>query len=340
MNLVFPEGHLPRGWRFQFFPPTYDEDLKSGDGVVHMTGGGVQTYLSPFPENSYTISSALSGSLTFTANPGLKEGWLFKMRAGFFNFTDGMSCKVVSVTVDPVNGTTKVFFESYDSFGTGTFDSWTVESDLLGSLNFIQNPKYSAVASKDRRYVSKGQFFWPADGVTNNVIEENTDTRKKGYTELTYKGQASVVEDGYDYNRPYVGITFTVVRKSTLTTVTTTFTYPTPGDPPVENTTTVVTPEAPKSHAHVFSQDDFDPAGPGYYPGNPSGAVDGPTPSVYILTTGELGTIVVTTYDFNYEAWYPTPGGAPQYRIILAITTSRELGAPEGTIDPPDFFPA
>jgi hypothetical protein len=303
-----------------------------------MGGGGVQTYLSSFPENSYTISSGLSGSLTFSLDPGLKEGWLFKMTAGFSSFSDGMRCKVISVTVDPLNGTTKVFFESYDSFGAGTSDNWTVESDLLGSLNFIQNPKYSAVASKDRRYVSAGSFFWPNNGVTNTVIEENTNTRKKGYTELTYKGQGSVVEDGYDYNRPYVGITLTVVRKAQLTTVTTTFTYPTPGEPPVENTTTVVTPEPPTSHAHSFSEDDFDPAGPGYYPGS---TIPDPSPSTYISVTAVLGTVVVTTYDYNYEAWYPVPGGAPQYRIILAITTAREyVGEPEGTIDPPSFFPA
>ena len=341
MILIGPENHLPRAWRYQFSPAAYDDTLKSRQGVVHFGGGNVQKYLSPFPANSHTISSSTTGSLTFDADPKLKVGWLFKMYAGLFDYSNGMAAKVNSVTVDPTSGTTQVFFESYDSFGSGTFDAWTVVSDLLGSLNYVQNTQYSALASKDRKYVPEARFVWPVDGVNNSVVVENTDTKKSGYSETTYKGRVQVTEDQYDYNRPYVGITFTVVRKAELTTVTSTFTYgPNPADPPVINTTTVVTPVSPTSHSHTFTEDDFDPDGPGYFPGGTNADPGGPTPSTYDSTTGVLGTIVTTTYDYTFEAYYPIPGRPPEYRIVLAINTTRSwVGDGDGTIDPADFFP-
>jgi hypothetical protein len=263
------------------------------------------------------------------------------MYAGLFDASNAMFCQVISVTVDPTSGEAQVFFESYDSVGSGTFDAWSVISDLLASLNFIQNPQYSAVAQKDRKYVNEARFLYPVDGVTENVIIENTNTRKRGYSEVTYKGRVIVSEDQYDYNRPYVGITFTVLRKAEITTVTSVVTYgPNPSDPPIINTTTVVTPAGDTSHSHTFSEDDFDPDGPGYFPGGTNADPGGPTPSTYQSTTGVLGSVVVSTYDYTYEPYYPTPGGDVAYRIVLAVETTRSwVGEGEGTIDPGNFFP-
>lgn len=334
MNEIYAGNHLPRAWRYQFQPSTFDPSINSQDGVTQTGYGAVTATILSDPINSFTISPTASGTLTCPYDIGMKTDWLFTMYPGFSPTDNAMYCRATNVYVDPSTGVTEITFLAYQSIGEGTFDAWYVESDIRASLNFVQNPQYSAVDAKDRTYVSTANFTWPTSGTSNLTVTSDTDLNKSGYWTSSYKGICTVVEDEYDYNRPYEGITITSTRNVTKTVTTTVYTY----DPPDSSTTVVVSASSPITHTFIITAEHFDPLSPNYFEGNTNADPGGPTPS-YQTNEIDLGNRTTSEYDETYEAWYPYPGAPAEYRIIQNVVTNYELEGDEGTIDPGTFFP-
>jgi len=336
MNEVDAVFHLPRDWRYQFQPSTFNADINSSEGVAQTGYGAVTVSLPSDALNEFEVSPTTTGTIVYYTDIGLKEGWLFSMDAGgFAPFGQNvMWCVVNSVSVDTMTGETSILFSAYQSLGEGTYNSWYIQSDLRASLNFVQNDYYSAVAAKDRKVVPTARFIWPTGAVGTFHLIADTDLFKAGYYTSEYGGTCTVYEDQYDYNRPYEGITLAVTRKINKTVTTTEYTY----DPPDSTTTIVVTAEPDVTKSYPITAASFDPASPDYYAG--SGAPD-PTPSFCINVVTDLGSMITSEYAHTYEAWYPGgPGTDPEYRITQTIDTTYEFnGDGEGTITPTTFFP-
>jgi len=200
VNEIYAEYHLPRDWRYQFQPSTFDPSINSQEGVTQTGYGAVTAAILSDPINSFTIFPTNSGTLTCPYDIGMKTDWLFTMYSGFAPSDNAMYCRATNVYVDPSTGVTQITFLAYQSIGEGTFDAWYVVSDIRGSLNFVQNTQYSAVDAKDRKLVSTANFIWPTSATSHHVITDDTNLHKAGYFTGTYNGICTVYEDEYDYN--------------------------------------------------------------------------------------------------------------------------------------------
>jgi len=339
-------GHLFRSYRYQFQPATYDPLISSAEGVTEVGTDPVNFQTGADVLNSFPISPTTSGILYCSSANTMLAGWLFRMYSGFGPSDNYMNCRCISVSS---SGTypTQILFEAYESSGSGNAQEWYILSDLLGSGNFVQNQFPSAVAGKDRKFSSIGTFNFPTGGTVTTTVTSNTVTDQSGYYTVTYNGMSSLVEDQFDYNRPYEGITIEITRKRLETTITGTTTYDAYGAPTTV-TSTSVTPASDMKHSHTFIPEDFFPltavtsAGNRiYYPGN---AIPNPTPG-HCTNEFYLGTTSGGSYTRQYEGYTnPNPPHQTLYRIIFDQTTSFSFDPADGdgtmTIDPGDFFPA
>ena len=341
MSRIGPGDRMRRTWRYQFEPSTYNASFQSANGVVERgfpTGGTIlPVSISPTASNEYTISSTLTGTLTYLGQFVLKADWLFTMYGSQFSVVDNaMFCRVTSVSYDALTGYSTLNFTAFRSVGEGTFDAWYIIPDLKASYNFVQNDDYSAVNAKCRTTVPTARFVFPTDGEGTFHEITNTNTNKSGYFTTEYKGTCTVYEDQYEYNRPYEGYTITVSRPRTKTVVTTSFTY----DPDESSSTTVVSDYPELTHSYTVTSDDYIPYSTDWVSGGNYSSPGGPSPSRQSNKTAQLGSIETFRYAYTYQAYYPDPEDPePSYRIISAVETSYTIsGDGEGTINPGDFF--
>lgn len=338
--------HLFRAFRYQFEPATYDYAISSAQGVAEVGTDPVEFQTGTNPVNSFTISPTLSGILYCSFENTMQVGWLFRMYAGFGPNTNYMNCRCISIS-SSITYPTQILFEAYESSGSGDYQEWYILSDFLGSGNFVQNTYPSAVASKDRNVVPLGRFNFPTSGTTTTTVTSDTPTSQSGNYTLSYKGMSILLEDQYDYNRPYEGITIEVTRKRLLTVISGTTTYDAGGNPTTV-TNINVSSAGNMKHSHTFVPEDFFPLTATTSAGNriyiPGNAIPYPSPG---QCTNEfyLGTTSGGSYNRQYEAYYnPNPPYDIKYRIVYSQTKSYSFDPADGegtmTIDPGAFFPA
>lgn len=341
MNLQ--EGkHLRRDWRFQFSPSKYANNVQSDIGVVQVGVGSVFASIPSNPLNSMTISPSLSGILfceTFTNASNMQPGWLFTLSPGFGSAGFGMSCEALSITGYGSEGGVAITFEAYACDPTlegVTEDAWFVASDLKGSQNYVQNSFSGAVNSKDRDFTPLGSFTFPYLPQFTTTVTADEPLVKSGYVTSNYKGRIAIDEDGYEYSRPYIGITIEVSRQMIKTT------YDSLIDPDSGDSTTTVTVVAldPMVHSHTFTDLDFIPSDNPplrlYQPGN---VAPNQSPS-RCITRKELGSYQFSSYNRTYVETYPDgPEEPPVIKQITdqqTFTTFVDDGV--GTINPGSFF--
>lgn len=340
--------HLFRYWRYQFQPSTFDASINSQEGIAQVGVNPVSVQLGSDAANYIAISNSTSGMLYCPVENSMQVGWLFTMYSGFSVNDNYMKCRVTAIGTS-IAYPTQINFTAYESSGSGSFDSWYIESNLRGSLNYVQNFYPSAVASKDRAFVGTARFSFPGPlSETITTVVSDTATNKSGYYTLNYTGVVNVVEDEYDYNRPYDGITVELTRKRKETTTVATTTYDTSGNPTTTTTVNVVD-ASPLINSHTFTIDDFYPSSssssPGgigrtYYPGD---EIPNPSPSV-CENIFDLGTTFEGSYNRIYEEHVgPPPDYIITYRIVSNTTVGLSFDPDDGdgtmTIDPAYFFP-
>ena len=341
MNLA--EGkHLRRDWRFQFSPSKYANNVQSDIGVVQVGVGSVFTSIAANALNSFTVSPTFSGTL-YCENPSnasnMQPGWLFTLSPGFGSVSVAMYCKALSITSLGSEGGVAINFQAYrcDPILEGqTFNSWFLESDLAGSTNYVQNSFSGAVNSKDRDFTPLGSFTFPYLPEFTTTVTADEPLVKSGYVTSSYKGRIAIDEDGYEYSRPYIGITIEVSRQMIKTT------YDSLIDPNSGDSTTTVTVVAldPMVHSHTFTDVDFIPSDNPplrlYQPGN---VAPNQSPS-RCITRKDLGSYQFSSYNRTYVETYPDgPDEPPVIKQITdqqTFTTFVDDGV--GTINPGSFF--
>lgn len=335
--------HTPRDLRYQFYVSKNDPLIDTFEGKKQIADPTARFQLTPDILNAFEISPTIGGTLFCPNSEGadLKVGWLFTMYAGFAPGPVYMKCVVDSMVPYGFGGQA-ILFTPYASAGDGTYNTWWIESDLFTRANFLQNTFPSAVDCKERFSPPSARFTFPVDTVTTTVVTSDTELLKSGYSTSAYKGQVYVIEDQYDYSRPYEGISHKVTRRRERTTITTTYFY----DPPDSDTVVEVAEITPMEHTHTYSAADFFPITSGdriYFPGS---QIPNPTPGACVRKYN-LGTCSAGEYTKIYEVYYPDgppPENPPSYRLVSEVTVSDEFmagveGNGIGTISPGSFFP-
>jgi hypothetical protein len=342
MNLA--EGrHLRRDWRFQFSPSTYANNVKSNIGVVQVGVATVNVSIASNPANSFTVSPTFSDVLfcEIESNASnMQVGWLFTLSAGFGSFSPTLYCKATNVSPYGFYGGVAITFQTYrcdPALEGETYQEWYLKSDLLGSTNYVQNSFFGAVGSKDRYFTSLGSFTFPYLPEFTTTITSDTPLVKSGYVTSAYNGRIAIDEDGYEYNRPYIGINLEVKREM-IKTIYDSLIDPVSGD---SETTVTVLPMPAMVHSHTFTDVDFIPTNaPPMRLYQPGGVAPNQSPS-RCITYKSLGTYEFSSYKRIYIETYPNgPEEPPVLKQIVdeqTFTTFLDDGI--GTINPGNFFP-
>ena len=342
MNLA--EGrHLRRDWRFQFSPSTYANNVKSNLGVVQVGVASVFVSIASNPLNSFTVSPTLSGVLICEIESNasnMQVGWLFTLSVGFGSASPTLYCKAIDISPYGFENGVAITFQTYrcDPARQGeTYDAWFVASDLAASTNYVQNSLSGAVGSKDRYFTSLGSFTFPYLPEFTTTVTSDEPLIKSGFVTCSYKGRIGIDEDGYEYNRPYIGITLEVKREM-IKTIYDSLIDPSSGD---SETTVTVLPLPPMVHSHTFTDVDFIPTdNPPTRLYQPGGVAPNQSPS-RCITNKSLGTYEFSTYKRIYIETYPNgPENPPVLKQIVdeqTFTTFLDDGI--GTINPGSFVP-
>lgn len=342
MIFVTRPAAIRNAYRYWFRPAKYSPTYETDAGVITMPNES-GSYSVVVSSQTQTILAPSTGTFVLYDSPGWKVGWCIKIEADTVGSGRYMLARITALDADPVDPLqVTMTYDAYEAAGNGTADYWHITSQFEQAWNFIQNPEYSAKELSARIYAYQySQWLFPFDREYTDYVTADTPTFKSGYTECDYKGQITVQEDEYDYNRPYVGVTVSASCSVTQTTTVTTIDYTT--TPPTVTTVTTEVTATPLSHSYTFVESDFNPSGAGYVPGNPAVYADGelityPSPGQSTRTLPLGGNYVSQTYEYFYENYAP-PGDPPLYRetqtIVMDVTVGPMVANP---ISPPDFF--
>ena len=269
--------------------------------------------------------------------------------------TDYMLARVNSVdlTTDPFHPIINV--TAYEAHGQGTYEDWTIYPQWNRALNYVRNLNHSAYEASYGPSTygidgsSFGALFLPFEGESTSQFYDtsNPPLVRSYYTEITAKGAVIVMEDEYEISRPYLKRQVTSDSFMDKSTVTTTITYDSQGEP-TYNTVTEEE-QTPLNRNYTFTDQDFVPTDVDHYtPGNPAFYANGelvayPTPGKYErgdLNAGSITYVSSDYYQLNEEYFPDGPEFPPAYRPILIKTITQNLGGSlYGSQKPqPDWF--
>lgn len=292
-------------------------------------------------EGTYPIGPIDFWDITISDNKAISMDYMLA-RINSVDFITDPSHPVISVT-------------AYEAGGEGTYDNWTIFPQWNKAINYVRNLNHSAYEAStgpSENGLDGGFFgatFLPFQGESTSEFH-NTSSPPfviSYYTEVSRKGAVAVMEDEYEISRPYLKRQVTSDNIMETTTVTTTITYDSQGEP-TYNTVTQ-NDESSLARNYTFSDADFNPADlPNYTPGAGAFYANGelvafPTPSKYSRNDLGAGSITYVSYDFyqlNEEYFPDGPEAPPSYRPVLIKTISKGIGGSTfGSEKPqPDWF--
>ena len=268
--------------------------------------------------------------------------------------TDYMLARVNSVdlTTDPLHPIINV--TAYQAGGSGTYNDWTIFPQWNRAFNYVRNENLSAYEASTGPSADGlfggiyGAIFEAFQGQSTSqfVDTSNPPYIISNYTEKSVKGAASVMEDEYATNRPYLKRKVRSSWAMETNTETTTITYDSQGEPTYMTVTE--NSSSPLEVDYTFSDADFNPSDTANYtPGAGAFYVNGelvgfPTPSTYSRNNLGEGSLNYISRDFfqQNEQYYPDgPEQPPSYRPILIKVITKGIAGGSNPAKPvSDWF--
>lgn len=329
------------------FPESCTSPSPVNKGFYYGIGQGapLATYNAQLFEHvfaAYTVGDATGtfNSAVFTA---VQVGQQIRIVGTYpsINVVNYIDARITSAVVDAV-GNYDISWESFGTLGSGSYTFSDVTTNNF-SRNFVQVQPYGI-----KELASRAGFIFhlteiipyplPTGSSVNTVIS-NTNTYKAGYTTRTFSGlEFRVMEDKYEINRPYVGVTMNLNYPITITTTVTTYDNSDPANPVASPVVTVTTSSV--NCAYTITAADFDPTDPNYvnggaavYAGGVITTYPGPSYQDNVRNLNSSVSYLYSSYDENYS-FYSGYGYLPD----LTTTVVTSLGSNTGDISPADFY--
>lgn len=286
--------------------------------------------------------------------PATAQQWLITVDPDFQISGDYMLARVTNFETPSAPGQPYYLtFQAYQSFGSGTYNKWTIGPQWSRAYNFVRNPTHAAydasIGPQDEH--NPAAAFYPYTGKTTtvNVVTNDTPLLKSGYTQVDSNGRTLVYEDEFEINRPYLRRQITVNMNFYTATYTVNVTYDEMLNPTYvydENVT-----DSPVSSSHTFSDADFildNQPGVKYFAGSPAVYSNGelvspPSPAYYLNDEQADGSTSYLSYQYSrVYGRFLDRSVEPPAEVILIVSSEDiykgYIGPQEISRPNPDWF--